>query len=223
MKDAFIKECSEMVTKHLEYKSWEEEIAHIPGVTFVSQEEANLFAITKIANLQTYKETSQSSQKPILKLKNHEPTDTQSDTFRIVRERSAGPNIYEAERTVFTPQDDGRLKKTVIKDVFAKVTTGNAPTKHQETKKCKNMKTKITQKGLREQAQRVQNILNHITAHNKVTQAIIVAKLVDKNGSEFASDVLKKSKEIQSGLKLSPFDTASMTLPWHYQIMQQSK
>ena len=73
MKDAFIKECSEVVTKHMEYKSWEEEIAHIPGVTFVSQEEANLFAITKIANLQTYKETSQSSQKPILKLKNYEP------------------------------------------------------------------------------------------------------------------------------------------------------
>ena len=32
-KDAFIKECSEMVTKHLEYKSWEEEIAHIRGVS----------------------------------------------------------------------------------------------------------------------------------------------------------------------------------------------
>ena len=117
-KDAFIKECSEMVTKHMEYKSWEEEIAHIPGVTFVSQEEANLFAITKIANLQTYKETSQSSQKPILKLKNYEPTDTQSDTFRIVRERSAGPNIYEAERTVFTPQDDGTLKKNCHKRCF---------------------------------------------------------------------------------------------------------
>ena len=34
---------------------------------------------------------------------------------------------------------------------------------------------------------------------------------MDKNGSEFASDVLKNSKEIQSGLKLSPFETASMT------------
>ena len=57
------------------------------------------------------------------------------------------------------------------------------------------MKTKITQKGLREQAERVHNISNHITAHNKVTQAIIVAKLVDKNGSEFASDVLKTPKK----------------------------
>ena len=42
-------------------------------------------------------------------------------------------------------------------------------------------------------------------------QAMIVAKVVDKNGPELASEVLNNSKEIQGQLKLTQFDTASMT------------
>ena len=56
-----------------------------------------------MVNLKTYKETSHSSQKHILKWNHDEPRDTQTDTFRIVREQTAGPNIYEAERKVFSP------------------------------------------------------------------------------------------------------------------------
>ena len=49
------------------------------------------------------------------------------ETFSITRQRSSGPNILEAERNIYTIQDDGTKKKTVIKDVFAKVTTRNNP------------------------------------------------------------------------------------------------
>ena len=41
------------------------------------------------------------------------------------KKRSSGPNILETERNIYTIQDDGTQKKTVIKDVFAKVTTRN--------------------------------------------------------------------------------------------------
>ena len=35
------------------------------------------------------------------------------------------------------------------------------------------------------------------------------AKMVDQNGPEFASEVTRNSLEIQGGLKMSPFETAS--------------
>ena len=44
--------------------------------------------------------------------------DTQKETFSISRQRSSGPNILEAERIVYTIQDDGTKKKTIIKDVL---------------------------------------------------------------------------------------------------------
>ena len=103
LKEAFITECSEMVTKHLKYKPWEEEISHIPSVTLASQEEANSFAITKMVNFETYQETQQSSEKQILKIKHVELPYTQTGTFQTVRERLTGSYIYEAERTVFIP------------------------------------------------------------------------------------------------------------------------
>ena len=54
------------------------------------------------------------------------------------------------------------------------------------------------------------NILEHVSAHDKGTQAIIVAKVVDQNGTDFANEVTKNSREIQNDLKMTPFETASM-------------
>ena len=54
------------------------------------------------------------------------------------------------------------------------------------------------------------NILEHVSAHDKETQAIIVAKVVDQNGKDFANEVTKNSREIQNDLKMTPFETASM-------------
>ena len=40
---------------------------------------------------------------------------------------------------------------------------------------------------------------------------MLIAKMVDQNGPEFASEVTRNSIEIQGGLKMSPFETASVT------------
>ena len=46
--------------------------------------------------------------------------DTQKETFSTTSQHSFGPNILEAERIVYTIQDDGSKKKTIIKDVLQK-------------------------------------------------------------------------------------------------------
>ena len=65
-------------------------------------------------------------------------------------------------------------------------------------------------RGLGYHATNVNNILEHVSAHDKETQAIIVAKVVDQNGKDFANEVTKNSREIQNDLKMTPFETASM-------------
>ena len=45
------------------------------------------------------------------------------------------------------------------------------------------------------QAKKLENILNHVTAHDKDTQAMLVAKVVDHNGPEFAAEVTKKNQK----------------------------
>ena len=53
--------------------------------------------------------------------------------------------------------------------------------------------------------------MKHVSSHNTSTQAMIVAKVVDQQGLTFASQVTKHSREIQAGLKLNSYDTASLT------------
>ena len=52
-----------------------------------------------------------------------ESEQTLNDTFVITRQRSAGPNVVEAERSVLSVQENGIIKKTVVKDVYGKLTT----------------------------------------------------------------------------------------------------
>ena len=143
---------------------------------------------------------------------NEEGENSCSETFRITRTRSSGPNILETERSVFTVQDDGTKKKTVIKDIFAKVTTRNTKKQKQEDKENSNpKKMKLSNEGMVKQARNIGNILNHVTAHDKESQAMLIAKMVDKNGPDFAKTVTENSKEIQEGLKLTTEETASIT------------
>ena len=70
---------------------------------------------------------------------------------------------------------------------------------HKDTKRVK-----MSSRGLRYHAINVNNILKHVSAHDKEAQAIIVAKVVDQNGKQFAKEVTKNSKEIQNDLKMTP-------------------
>ena len=56
---------------------------------------------------------------------NIQPDDTNEETFKIIRQRSSGPNIVEIERKRFTVHENGTTIKTVVKDVYAKLTTKN--------------------------------------------------------------------------------------------------
>ena len=114
------------------------------------------------------------------------------ETFMITRQRSSGPNILEAERNIYTFQDDGTQKKTVIRDVFAKVTTRNNPKrKIHDKENTFSKKIKLTHEVVIKQAKNVGNIHNHVTAHEKEAQAMLIAKVVDQHGSKFAAEVTK--------------------------------
>ena len=46
----------------------------------------------------------------------------ESESIKLLRERSAGDNIFDAERQVFSKNSDGTIKKSVIKETYARVT-----------------------------------------------------------------------------------------------------
>ena len=54
--------------------------------------------------------------------KNILDTAKDTETVKIVRERSSGPMIADTEKTVFSQNKDGSLKKNILKGTFANVT-----------------------------------------------------------------------------------------------------
>ena len=216
-RDVFGLECFENVNEDPDYKAWQKEITKIPLVTFESVEEKEIHDEIFKGDIKQMQVKLKDANSKVSKLSKEnknlqELGSSQKETFCITKQRSSGPNILETERNVLTLQDDGTHRKTVIKDVFAKVTTRNIlKRKNDDKDNVTSTKTKITHKGMSKQAQNVGNILNHVTAHNKETQAMLIAKMVDQNGPEFASEVTRNSIEIQGGLKMSPFETASVT------------
>ena len=216
-REAFVYECFEKLNAHPEYKMWQEEVTDIPLVTFASAEEKELHDEIFNADIKKVQTKLKEANSKVLNLskKNKEIQGIDSspkESFSITRQRSSGPNILETERNIYTIQDDGTQKKTVIKDVFAKVTTRKLHKRKIEDKEnLSAKKVKLTHEGITKQAKNVGNILNHVTAHDKEAQAMLIAKVVDQHGSGFAAEVTKNSREIQGGLKLSAFETASVT------------
>ena len=47
--------------------------------------------------------------------KNILDTAKNTETFKLVRERSSGPMIADTEKTVFSQNEDGSLKKNILK------------------------------------------------------------------------------------------------------------
>ena len=59
-------------------------------------------------------------------------------------------------------------------------------------------------------AKAVDNILNHTSQHDKHAKAGMIAKIIDREGSNFGEDILKKSKVMQETRKLSVESTAGL-------------
>ena len=106
-KSLFAKECSFETENHVTYKKWEAELTFIDGLTFFSEEDREKHALKQTENKKV-----ESPEVPV----------ESGETFKIIRERSSGRNIFEAEKSVFTlNQEGGNPKKAVIKDVYAKI------------------------------------------------------------------------------------------------------
>ena len=134
-------------------------------------------------------------------------TERSNNQINLVRERSSGRNIFDAEKTVITKCQDGSTKKSVISETYAKVTIRQK--RHQadhENGKGNN----ISGSGEIKRAKAVDNILNHTSEHDKEAKAGLVAKIIDKEGSQFGQDILKKSKVMQETRKLNAEKTAGL-------------
>ena len=84
---------------------------------------------------------------------------------------------------------DGTSKKLVIKETYAKITIR----KRQQTDNEKAKVNDISGSGEIKRAKGVDNILNHVTEHDKGIKAALVAKIIDKEGSMFGRDILAET------------------------------
>ena len=182
-KSLFAKECLLQTRDHPRYKEWECQETLIQGF--------NLHNLNGREKLHKNKKDE---------VQNNEE-EGNDQKFRIVKERISFSNIFEVEKSVIS-RKGGKLTNTVVKEVFAKVTTRQVKKRSNENvdghKDAKRVK--MSSRGLRYHATNVNNILEHVSAHDKETQAIIVAKVVDQNGKDFANEVTKNSKQIQNDL-----------------------
>ena len=60
---------------------------------------------------------------------------------------------------------------------------------------------KLSNDGMVKQVRNIENILNHVTAHENESQAMLKAKMVDRNGPDF--DIKEKSQKIQKKSKVA--------------------
>ena len=121
------------------------------------------------------------------------------DTYKKVGERDG---IIETEKVIYS--EDGKTKIGVVKEHFAKVTKRCSDRVENEDPNKKRSREKI----MREQSEKVENVLHHF-ADDKSKKAKILARIVDREGADFASEVLK-SKELKETKKFTAEQTASI-------------
>ena len=71
--------------------------------------------------------------------------------------------------------------KKVTKQTYANVTV-REKRKHEDS-------TEISREGYRKHAKMVSNILDHTSKHDKDTKAVLLAKIIDKEGAEFGERI----------------------------------
>ena len=128
-----------------------------------------------------------------------------TNEIHLTRERSSGKNIFDAEKIIISKQQDGTMKKSVIKETYAKITLRK---RHQDNEN--DQASPLTGAGELKRAKAVDNILNHTSEHDKKTKAGLVAKIIDKEGAHFGQDVFQKSKMMQQTQKLNAAQTTSL-------------
>ena len=59
--------------------------------------------------------------------------------------------------------------------------------------------------GATKRAKAVDNILNHTSEHDKSAKAVIIAKIIDKEGAKFGEEIFQESKAMQATQTLPSF------------------
>ena len=124
----------------------------------------------------------------------------EKESIKLVRESSSGDNIFDAERQVFSKNSDGTVKRSVIKETYARVTL-------REKRKSED---EVSGYGQIKRARKISNILDHTSGKDKQKKASLMAKIIDHEGPEFGANLEKESKVLQAKKKLNPEQTASM-------------
>jgi hypothetical protein len=129
----------------MDYLEWEKIITCIYNVTFASKEEHLMNTEEAYENTQN-KLKEKANETLVIPSKECEESDEKfEEIFKITRQRSSGPNIFETKRHALTPQENGATRKTVLKDVYAKLTTSNSQ-KHVSKKDENKIKTQVQKK-----------------------------------------------------------------------------
>ena len=178
LRKMFAKDARENLEGDSEYQVW------LDAPTVYNNDETNVIKELESAN-------------EVLKRRLNEE---RRDTYKKVGERDG---IIECEKVIYS--EDGKTKKGVVKEHFAKVTKRCSDRVENEDPNKKRSREKI----MREQSEKVENVLHHF-ADDKSKKAKILARIVDREGADFASEVFLKSKELKQTKKFTAEQTASI-------------
>ena len=121
---------------------------------------------------------------------------------KITKQRSSGPNIYDAEKIVLTKKKDGNIKKTVLKETIAIVT--------RRKRKHSGTDGELSGEAQRKRAKTADNILNHINENSKENKAKMISKIIDDEGKDFGNRVKLSSKVLKENESLTVSETSSL-------------
>ena len=113
--------------------------------------------------------------------------------------------VIETRSEILT-EDDGKVRKTVLKQHFVDVTKR----KFTEVESEKSIDQKKAKVSTKRESETVETVLDHLTGKYEENKASLVAKVVDNMGSDFAKSVINKSKVLKEKNKFSPLETAAI-------------
>ena len=178
-KSAFVKSCRIEIDDHEMYQNWKNEPFSL-----------------NLGENQISKKDSQFG--------NNESESIHTQSIKITKQRSCGPNIFDTEKVVILEKPDGTVKKTVIKETFATVTR-----RKRKASTC-DKENDISDEAQRKRARNVDNILNHVNENNKDHKAKMISKIIDAEGPNFGKKVKLSSKVLQENDSLTVVETNNL-------------
>ena len=106
---------------------------------------------------------------------------------------------------MFSKNSDGTIKKSVIKETYARVTL-RPKRKSVDDESLKEISGSAQIK----RAKKMNNILDHASMNDKDGKALLMAKMIDQEGEEFGANVEKKSKVMQQNKTWNPEQTSGL-------------